>query len=71
MFYKYELGHNADKAAKNIFGTKGEGTIDNNIVTRWFKKFCLGFKNLNYLARSGKSKTVDSETPNQRGKSSE
>ena len=48
-------------ANKNIGCMKGEGTIDYSTITRWFKKFCLGCKNLNNQPRSGRPKTVDAE----------
>ena len=40
---------------------KGEDTIDHLEVTRWFKKFCSGFKNFNDQAMLGKFKSMDSE----------
>ena len=40
---------------------KGEDAVEHSRVTRGFMKFCLGFKNLNNQAMSGKSKTMDSE----------
>ena len=43
---------------KNIY-VKGEG--DHNMVSRWFKKFCLCCKNRDDQSRSGRSKTMDSE----------
>ena len=46
-----------------------EGIVDPSIVTRWLKKFCLSFKNLDNQAMSGQPKTVDSVTiPNYRDK---
>ena len=56
MLYKFELGHNTMKATKNISCAKSEGTIDNNTVTRWFKKFCSGYKNLDDQAWSDRPK---------------
>ena len=47
------------KATKNIHCMKGKGTIDYSTVTKWFKKFCLGCKNLDDQAKSGKPKTVN------------
>ena len=38
---------------------EGEGAIDLSMVTRWFKKFCLGCKNLEDQARLSKPKTMD------------
>ena len=41
---------------------KGEGTVDHSQVSRWLKKFCSDYKNLNDQARSGgPKKNVDSE----------
>ena len=60
MLYKFELGHNAIEAIKNIYYAKDEGAIDHSIVIRWFKKFHSGCKNLDNQTRSGRSKTVDS-----------
>ena len=45
MLYAFELGHNDIETTKNIFCTKGEGSVDHRMVTRWFKKFSLGCKN--------------------------
>ena len=42
MIYMFKLGHNME-AAKNICC---DATIDHNTVTICFKKFHLGFKNL-------------------------
>ena len=57
VLYKFEMGHNVAEAIKIICCTNGERT-----VTRWFKKFCLGCKNLNDPVKLDKPKTVDSET---------
>ena len=59
MLYKFELGHNAMEATKNIC-VKGEDAVDHT-VTKWFKKFCSGCKNLNDLSRPGRPKTMNSE----------
>ena len=59
----------SSKWAKNICFTKGEDTVDHNTVTRWLKKFGSDYRNLNNQARSGRAKTVDSETPSYRGQS--
>ena len=61
MLYKFNLGHNTMEATKNIFCGKGEDAFDRCTVTTWFKKFCLGFKTLNYQARAGRPKTVESK----------
>ena len=61
MLYKFNLGYSATKATKNISCIKAEGTVDHGTVTKWFKKFHLGCKNLDNQARSDKSKTVNSE----------
>ena len=44
MLYKYKLGHNATEATKNIY-VKGENTVGDSTVTRWFKKLHIGCKN--------------------------
>ena len=54
-----ELGHNTTEATKNIHHVKCEGTVDYSTVTRLFKKFCLGCKNLNNKAKSNRPKTID------------
>ena len=59
--YKFELGHNTTESTKNICCAKDEGAIDHSAVTRWFKKFYLGFKNLNNQTRPGRPKSIDSE----------
>ena len=49
------------EATKNICSMKREGAVDYSIVTRWFKKFCTGGKNLDDQAKSDRPKIVDSE----------
>ena len=61
MLYKFKLGHNATKASKNICCILSEGVIDHSTITRGFKEFCLGCKNIVNQVRSGRPKTVDSE----------
>ena len=56
---KFELGHNTAEAPKNICCVKGEGAIDHISVTRWFKKFYLGCKDLDDQAMSGRPKTME------------
>ena len=34
MLYKFKLGHNTVEATKNICCAKGEGTFDDDTVTR-------------------------------------
>ena len=45
--YVFKLGDNGIEAIKNICPAKSEGVVDHSIVTRCWKKFCLGCKNLN------------------------
>ena len=61
----------AVEATKNIW-MKSECAVDHMTVTRWFKKFCSGYKNLNDQGRSGRPKTMNSEScaPSLKGKSS-
>ena len=59
MLYKFKLDYNAAEATKNIWSGKGEGVVDNNTATRWFKKVCFGCKN---FTRSSRPKNMDSET---------
>ena len=61
LLYMFQLGHNAAEATKTFSYAK-EGTVDHSIVTRWFKKFRLGRKNLDNQTRPGRPKTVDSKT---------
>ena len=61
MLYEFKLDYNTVDATKNICGTKYGGTIDHNTVTRWFKKFCLGCKNLDDQTRSSRPKAMDSK----------
>ena len=49
MIYEFGLGRNAMETTKNIWCAKDEGTVDHSTVTRWFKKFHSGCKNLNNL----------------------
>ena len=46
LLFEFELGHNAVASTKNICSGKVEGLDDPSTVTRWFKKFFLGCKNL-------------------------
>ena len=59
MLHEFKLGRNATKATKSICCAKDEGVIDHSILTKWFKKFCSGYKNLNKQERSGRPKTMD------------
>ena len=61
LLYKFELGHKATEATKNICCAKDEGTVGHSMVTRWFKKFCFRCQNLDDQARSSRPKTMDSE----------
>ena len=47
-------------ATKNICCAKG--TVDYWRVTRYFEKFCSGYKNMDDQRKSGRPKTVDSKT---------
>ena len=40
---------------------KGESTVNHSKVTRHFKKFCSGYKNVDNQAMSGRVKTIDSK----------
>ena len=62
MLHKFELGHKAAEATKNICCVKSEGAIDHSIVTRGFKKFHSGCKNLENQAELGRPKTMDSKS---------
>ena len=46
---------------KNICRVKNAGAVDHSTVARWFKKFYSGCKNLDYQAKLGRPKIVDSE----------
>ena len=46
MLNEYELGFNADEETQNISRAKDESAVDCITLTRSFKKFCSGFKNL-------------------------
>ena len=59
--YEFGRSHNTMEASRNICYAKGEGAFDYWAVTRCFKVFCLGCKNLDDPARSCRSITVDSE----------
>ena len=61
MLYKFELGRNPAKAAKNICCMKGESAVYHSAVTKRFKKFYWDCKNLDDQTRSARPKTVDSE----------
>ena len=61
ILYETELGNKAVKATKNIYCVKSDGTVDHSIEARWFKKFCLDWKNLDDQTRSDRPKSVVSE----------
>ena len=61
MLYKFKLSYDTVEATKNVCYAKDEGTVDPSTMTRWFKIFQLGCKNLNNQARWSRSKTMDSE----------
>ena len=61
LLYKFKLGHNATETSKNICCTKGEGAVEHNTVTGWFKKFHSSCKSLDNQTRSIVSKNVDSK----------
>ena len=56
ILYEFKLGGSNLK----YFWVKNNGAVDQSTVTRWFKKFYSGCKNLDDQERSGKSKIVDS-----------
>ena len=58
IFYKFELGYNIMVAIKNICCVKGEVAVDHSTVTRWFKRFFSGCKNLDNQAKSGRPRTI-------------
>ena len=53
FLYEFELNHNVTEVTKNICCAKDESAVDQNTVTKWFKKFWLG---LQELRRSGCNK---------------
>ena len=61
MLYKFELSCNATEVTKDICCVKDDGTVDHSTETRWFKKSSSACNNLDDQARSGMSKTIDSE----------
>ena len=61
ILYEFELGHNIVEATKNVCCAKTKGAVDRSTVTRWFNKFCSGWKNVDNQARLSRAKTVDSE----------
>ena len=52
VLYEFEQSNKAVEATKNFCFAKGESTVDHCIVTRGFKKFLSGCKNLNDQSRS-------------------
>ena len=60
VLYLYELGYNITEAPKNICHKKDE--VGRSTVTIWFKKFCIGCKNVYDEAMSGRPKSMDFET---------
>ena len=61
MLYEFKLGHNITEASKSICCVKGENTVNYITVTRWFKNFCSGCKNLDNEAKLGRPESIDSE----------
>ena len=61
MLYVFELDHNDMKTTKNICCANDEFAANHSTVTRWFKKFCSGCKNVNNQAGSGRPKSMDSK----------
>ena len=55
------MSHNIPEATKDIYCGKSEDTVEHSTVTKWFKKFCSGWKNLDNQVISDKHKTVNSE----------
>ena len=60
---EFKLGHNPEEAIKLlvVWKIKHEGSVDYHKVTRGFKKFYLGCKNLDNQARTSRPKIVDSD----------
>ena len=56
MLYKLELSHNTTEATKNICYVKGKTQL--MTITKKFKKFHWGCKNLDDLARLGRPKIM-------------
>ena len=72
ILYEFWLGHNIVEKAKNICCVKGE--VGHGIITRWFKKFRSGHKNLD--GRSNKFRSASNSrfwgrAPSYRDKSNE
>ncbi len=64
MLSKFEQGHNAMKAAKNIGCVEAEGTVDHFTVSRWWKEFCSVGKKLDDQTIWDRPKTgFQSHTP--------
>ena len=42
---RVQMGAQCHRNKQNIYCTKSEDTVDESIVNRWFKKFCLSCKN--------------------------
>ena len=61
MLYEFQLGYNVTKAAK-ITCMKEEGAVDLGTVSRCFKKFRSGCKNLDDQVKSRRPKNVYSKT---------
>ena len=60
MLYEFQLGHNAIEITEKVCCAKSQSAVDYSTVNRGFKKFCSGCKNLDYQARSGRTKSEDS-----------
>ena len=61
MLYEFALSHNTVKVSKNICDVEGKDVGVYSTLTRWFKKFCSGWVNLDDLAGSEKPKTMEFE----------
>ena len=49
------------KQPKTFTAMKDESTVEHSTISKWFKKFCSGYKNIDNQAYLGKPKTLDSE----------
>lgn len=59
FLYEYKLGHNAAQASRNINSAYGEGTANERMLQRWFKKFLDGDETLEDEEGRGRKSVIE------------
>ena len=61
FLYEFKLGHKASEAARNINGALGDGTTNERMLQRWFKKFQEGDETLKDDDGRGRKPAIENE----------